>query len=60
VEPAADADAPSLEDLQAHCRNYVAGYKLPRALFVVDTVERTPAGKPDDEWARGVVNLTWT
>ena len=28
-----------------------AGYKLPRALVIVDHVERSPAGKPDYRWA---------
>ncbi|HTK14916.1 MAG TPA: acyl-CoA synthetase [Acidimicrobiia bacterium] len=43
---------PDLEALQAHCRAQLAGYKVPRALQVVDEIERTPAGKPDYEWAR--------
>ena len=55
VQPRAQVEPPTLDELQAHCRTYVAGYKLPRALFVVDAVERSPAGKPDYEWAREVV-----
>jgi fatty-acyl-CoA synthase len=43
-----------LAALQAHCRGMLAGYKLPRALHVVDAIERTPAGKVDYGWARGV------
>ena len=54
VAPSAGADAPSLEDVQAHCRRSLAGYKIPRRLFVVDTVPRTPAGKADYGWARSV------
>jgi acyl-CoA synthetase (AMP-forming)/AMP-acid ligase II len=61
VEPAEGAAAPTLDELMAHCRTYVAGYKLPRAVCVVERVERNPAGKPDYEWARRVVvNLTLT
>ena len=38
---------PSLEELQAHARDKLAGYKLPRLLVLADTVPRTPVGKPD-------------
>jgi len=43
-----------LQDLQAHCRKHLAGYKVPRELHLVDTVERSPSGKPDYRWAREV------
>ncbi|MGZ6974268.1 MAG: acyl-CoA synthetase [Acidimicrobiia bacterium] len=45
----------SLDELQAHCRLRLAGYKVPRALVVVDTVQRSPTGKADYTWARSVV-----
>jgi acyl-CoA synthetase (AMP-forming)/AMP-acid ligase II len=48
TDPAAP---PTLEELQRHCRPQLAGYKLPRALVIVDLVERSPAGKPDYRWA---------
>jgi len=48
-------DAPSLDTLQEHCRARLAGYKVPRALFVVDEIARTPAGKADYAWANHVV-----
>jgi acyl-CoA synthetase (AMP-forming)/AMP-acid ligase II len=38
---------PTLEDLQAHCRAGLAGYKVPRRLELVDAVPRLAAGKPD-------------
>jgi acyl-CoA synthetase (AMP-forming)/AMP-acid ligase II len=38
---------PALEALQAHCRDRLAGYKVPRALLLVDEVPRLPNGKPD-------------
>lgn len=44
----------TLEELQAHCRNHIAGYKLPRQLTLVDSVERSPAGKPDYRWAQRI------
>ena len=33
----------------------LAGYKVPRALFVVDEVARTAAGKADYAWARALI-----
>jgi acyl-CoA synthetase (AMP-forming)/AMP-acid ligase II len=47
-------DAPSLDDLRAHCRASLASYKLPKRLVVVDRVKRSPAGKADYPWARAV------
>ncbi len=34
-----------LEDLQAFCRRYLAGYKIPRVLFLVDRLPRNASGK---------------
>ena len=47
-------DVPDLATLQEHCRAHLAGYKVPRALHVVDEIHRTPAGKVDYAWARSV------
>jgi len=44
--------APSLADLQEHCRTKLAGYKIPRQLVVIDVLVRTPVGKPDYRWAK--------
>jgi acyl-CoA synthetase (AMP-forming)/AMP-acid ligase II len=55
VQPRAGHTAPSLEALQSHCRDFVAGYKVPRRLHVVDAVERSPSGKPDYQWAAAIV-----
>ena len=30
-----------------HCRDRIAGYKVPRAVLVVDEVPRQPSAKPD-------------
>jgi acyl-CoA synthetase (AMP-forming)/AMP-acid ligase II len=46
VQPRPGAQT-SLEELQAHARDQLAGYKLPRLLVLVDAIPRTPAGKPD-------------
>jgi len=42
----------TLEDLQTHCRQHIACYKVPRALVLVNDVVRSPAGKPDYRWAK--------
>ena len=55
IQPRVGHEAPSLESLQAHCRESIAGYKLPRRLYVVDAVERSPSGKPDYTWAAAIV-----
>jgi acyl-CoA synthetase (AMP-forming)/AMP-acid ligase II len=54
VVAAAPGATPTIEALQQHARDSLAGFKLPRAIVVVDKVERTPAGKPDYAWAKKV------
>ncbi len=44
--------APDLDALRAHARTLVAGYKVPKEFHVLETVQRTPAGKPDYRWAK--------
>ena len=56
IQPRVGHEAPSLESIQEHCRESIAGYKLPRRLYVVDAVERSPSGKPDYTWAAAIVN----
>ena len=41
-----------LADLDAHVRRTIAGYKVPRSLWLVDSVSRSPSGKPDYRWAQ--------
>jgi acyl-CoA synthetase (AMP-forming)/AMP-acid ligase II len=43
---------PALGDLDRFVRSEIAGYKVPRALWYVDEVKRSPAGKPDYRWAK--------
>jgi acyl-CoA synthetase (AMP-forming)/AMP-acid ligase II len=51
VQPVAGA-TPTLEELAAHCKATMAGYKAPKRLIVVDAVVRSPSGKADYRWAR--------
>ena len=53
VQPRAGRAA-SLEELQAHCRTKIAGYKVPRELHVVEQMQRSPSGKPDYPWAKRI------
>ncbi len=46
--------AVTLEELDAHCRIHVAGYKVPREVHFVAKIERSPSGKPDYRWAKTV------
>ncbi|HEV3069325.1 MAG TPA: acyl-CoA synthetase [Streptosporangiaceae bacterium] len=43
------ADLPAIE---AHVRGQVAGYKVPRSIWLVGAISRGAAGKPDYHWAR--------
>ena len=44
-------ERPDDEELAAHARTHVAGYKVPRAWVRVAHCERLPTGKPDYRWA---------
>jgi 3-oxocholest-4-en-26-oate---CoA ligase len=44
--------SPTLDEVQTHCRQHIAGYKVPRDLVLVESVVRSPAGKPDYRWAK--------
>ena len=54
IQPRTDKH-PSLEDIQVHCRDAIAGYKVPRQLHVVEAIVRSPSGKPDYRWAAEIV-----
>jgi acyl-CoA synthetase (AMP-forming)/AMP-acid ligase II len=41
-----------LDDLATHARGHLAGYKVPRSLYMVDSIQRSPSGKPDYPWAK--------
>ena len=40
------------DEIEAFCRTRVAGYKTPRAIWVVEDLNRQPSGKPDYRWAK--------
>ncbi|MCF6387467.1 acyl-CoA synthetase [Mycobacterium sp. MBM] len=52
VVQAREGTRPTLAELDAHVRTEIAGYKVPRSLWLVDEVKRSPAGKPDYRWAK--------
>jgi 3-oxocholest-4-en-26-oate---CoA ligase len=41
-----------LADLETVVRKHIAGYKVPRTVWVTDHIGRTPSGKADYRWAR--------
>jgi acyl-CoA synthetase (AMP-forming)/AMP-acid ligase II len=49
-----DGARPTLSELDAFVRSEIAGYKVPRSLWYVSEVKRSPAGKPDYRWAKDV------
>jgi acyl-CoA synthetase (AMP-forming)/AMP-acid ligase II len=51
VSPVDGAEV-SGDALEAHCREKLAGYKVPRRWIVVDQVQRSPSGKADYAWAK--------
>ncbi|HEV2241165.1 MAG TPA: acyl-CoA synthetase [Streptosporangiaceae bacterium] len=51
VQPRDGRDV-DLAALEAHVRRLVAGYKVPRSVWLVDAITRSPSGKPDYGWAR--------
>ncbi len=50
VQPTPGA-SPTLDELVAHCKEQLSGYKAPKHLVLVDRVVRSPAGKADYRWA---------
>jgi bile acid-coenzyme A ligase len=45
IEPADGANPPTDDDLRAHCRARLAGYKVPKSFEIVARLPRTAAGK---------------
>jgi 3-oxocholest-4-en-26-oate---CoA ligase len=46
-----DGQEIDLAELDAHLRTKIAGYKVPRSVWLVEQIGRTPAGKADYRWA---------
>jgi acyl-CoA synthetase (AMP-forming)/AMP-acid ligase II len=51
VQPRPGA-TPTLDGIQAFCRDHIAGYKIPRAVCIVEQMVRSPSGKADYRWAK--------
>jgi fatty-acyl-CoA synthase len=49
------ADDDVADAVADHVKSALAGYKRPRVVVQVDQIKRAPNGKPDYEWARGVL-----
>jgi 3-oxocholest-4-en-26-oate---CoA ligase len=47
----------TLEELQDHCRQHIAGYKIPRQLLLVEDIAQTAAGKPDAQAAKALFEV---
>jgi fatty-acyl-CoA synthase len=45
-------DATDVEGLRDYCRASLAGYKVPKHVLFVETVQRSPAGKADYPWGK--------
>jgi acyl-CoA synthetase (AMP-forming)/AMP-acid ligase II len=50
VEPRQGTN-PTYEELSAHVRKEIAGYKVPKSIWIVDRVQRLATGKADYRWA---------
>ena len=45
--PGLDAGSLDISAIQAHCREHLADYKVPKLIFAIDNLQRAPNGKPD-------------
>ncbi|HUR01211.1 MAG TPA: acyl-CoA synthetase [Nonomuraea sp.] len=52
VVEAREGTGVTADELDAHCRQRLSGYKVPRTYVFVDEMVRSPAGKADYRWAR--------
>jgi 3-oxocholest-4-en-26-oate---CoA ligase len=46
-----ESTAPTLAEIEEHCSTRVSRYKVPRLIFVVSEIQRSPSGKADYPWA---------
>jgi acyl-CoA synthetase (AMP-forming)/AMP-acid ligase II len=51
VQPRPGAE-PDPAALAGHVREHIAGYKVPRSIWLTGTIRRTVSGKADYAWAR--------
>jgi 3-oxocholest-4-en-26-oate---CoA ligase len=45
-------EEPAFDELDKHAREHIAGYKAPRDVVLVDSIVRSPSGKPDYRWGK--------
>ena len=43
---------PVLDEISTFCRTKIAGYKAPKRIWIVETLNRQPSGKADYRWAQ--------
>ncbi|MEO3784731.1 acyl-CoA synthetase [Actinocorallia sp. B10E7] len=55
VELRPEAPVPGVEELRTHCREHLAGYKVPALITFTPSVMRSPSGKADYRWAKQVL-----
>lgn len=53
-----EAGVLDFDDVERHARSTLAGYKIPRSIWLSEIVERTPSGKPDYRWAHEYASKT--
>jgi acyl-CoA synthetase (AMP-forming)/AMP-acid ligase II len=51
VQPRAGAEL-DLAAVEAHLRTQIAGFKIPRSMWLADTISRSAVGKPGYAWAK--------
>jgi acyl-CoA synthetase (AMP-forming)/AMP-acid ligase II len=49
------APAPTQQEIEQHLASRIARYKVPRFVHTVETMQRSPSGKPDYGWATKVL-----
>jgi acyl-CoA synthetase (AMP-forming)/AMP-acid ligase II len=49
------AAVPTQQEIEQHLASRIARYKVPRFLHAVETMQRSPSGKPDYGWATKVL-----
>ncbi len=52
IVQARDGVTPRFDELDRHCREHIASYKVPKELHLVGQIVRSPSGKPDYPWAK--------
>jgi 3-oxocholest-4-en-26-oate---CoA ligase len=52
--------APDVDEVRSFLRPLLAGYKAPRQVVVVPSLQYTPQGKPDSRWAKDAVAASLT